>query len=145
MATNTKYRPVVTPEEITLIHELLKAKYLAHLETNYADIDESLLLGAIRKFATLRAKVDNNAIAPAYTTTEKPNLLESLGGTPAASAAPAALTKEQYWEVCYQKYSADSLSCSIGEIEAAQEHRYLNDLMTPDEVARYEAKTLGDL
>lgn len=52
------------------------------------------------------------------------------------------IDKETYWSQCYDRlelYGPETLS--IVEIDAANEHRYLNDLMNIEEIAEYEKAT----
>lgn len=51
------------------------------------------------------------------------------------------LSNKLYWEHCYNKYIATPELCTIREIEASQEHRYINDMMTPEEEADFEGFT----
>lgn len=56
-------------------------------------------------------------------------------------------SKEDYWYSCYLLYSEDPASCSLSQIQAAQEHRFIADLMTPEEEAAYnviDGNNLGE-
>jgi hypothetical protein len=128
-----KYRPSLSEEEVQYI--LLKAK------EDYIATDSPISLAVVNKFSVLATKIANNAITPSHVEKPKVSLIESLGGTQPS----LQVTKEEYWAQCYAKYELDSTSCTVAEIKAAQEHRYLNDLMTPDEVARHEAADLNNL
>lgn len=50
--------------------------------------------------------------------------------------------KVAYWYECYAKYLQNPVSCTLDEIDAANEHKYLNDLMTPLELKAFEARSI---
>ena len=128
----TKYRPVLTADQIEHVLTLCKN------QSPLTELDISL----ISTLAPFQAKIQNAGIAAAYTTTPKPNLLESLGATPTSSTPD--ISKEHYWENCYLKleqYGSDNLT--IAEIKAAHEWRYLNDMMTPEEELEFESIKAG--
>ena len=127
----TKYRPVLPAHLIT--HAIKLAKLEQPIST-----DSIELIGILAPF---EAKIAAQAIFPAYTTSPKESLLDSLGGT-----APSAqnLPKEAYWLVCYNKYMESRESCSLEEIQAAREHMYLHDLMSQEELAEFEKQTLEE-
>lgn len=159
--TKHKYRPVFSEEEVETLATILLEAYLADTKKppynpNYpadsrrAFSPEVKLIhhALIGKINTLRTKIANNAINPAYVTTKhsdpKIAQLESLGvSADDIAIASGTETKEQYWERCYKKFKVSADLCTVPEIEAAMEHMYLNDLMTSDQVASHEAKTFG--
>jgi len=137
----TKYRPVLTSLQITHILHLAKA------ENPLSDLS----LSVVSTLSVFQTKIENAAVLPAYssilsTATKEEKQLLDLGGTPIESASTALveyreqLTKEESWELCYAKYLLNPDSCSIDELEAAMEHMYLHDLMTPAQEAAYENK-----
>ena len=131
MAKQTKYRPSLTASQIIYILDLTKG--VTPMTVESYDI--------IRVLSSFQNKIANDAIAPAYIATNKPasTSLEALGGDSIASIDKESYpTKEVYWEVCYNKYKLNPTSCSLTEIQASQEWRYLNDLMTPEEQAAYD-------
>ena len=143
-----KYRPVLTAN---MIEHILK---LAKTESPISNASISV----IAVLAPFQAKIQNAGIMAAYTEVDKPTLEESLGfpigrdlpvpilGAPAddAIACPedprtlAGMSKEEYWSWCYARFEISPEVCSLDEIQAAQEHRYLNDLMSPEEVTAFE-------
>lgn len=135
MATKqaTKYRPVLTAAQIQ--HIILLAK----TEVPISNASISLL----STLAPFQAKIENAAITPAYTTTPRVSTtsLEALGApaTPSSNNQAACLTKEEVWELAYHKYQANPASCTVQEIRDSQEYAYLNDLMTPAQLAAFEA------
>ena len=156
-----KYRPVLTANQITHILNLAK------LENPLSDIS----LSVISTLSVFQTKIDNAAVLPAYSsiqstasastavTREEKQLLD-LGEIPATSGAStsAALAhsgiypnatdlvdKEVYWEECHTKYKYTPELCSVKELSAAQEHMYLNDLMTAEQEAAWEAKIAREL
>ena len=142
-AQKAKFRPVLTLEQIQ--HTIKLAK----LESPISDASINLI-------ATLTpyiAKIEAQSIAAAYTTKERQNLESKLGFTSTEIAEitgnsehiAAAMNKEEYWKACYLKYSANPTVCTTSEILAAQEHMYLNDLMSPEEMVEFEKKTLDSI
>lgn len=134
--SKSKYRPVLTALQIKHILKLAK------LESPLSDAS----LSVISTLSVFAAKIDNAGIAPAYTLSSskpKESLLASLGDTDTLAELEregdiARLSKEQYWEECFDKYSTNPSSCTVEEIKAAEEHMYLNDLMSPEQEAAYE-------
>lgn len=130
----TKYRPSLTEEHIRWIVD--KAKTTSPLTPEAYSI-----IAVLDPFLT---KIANSSITPAYKIRLKPraNSLESLGEGAESSKAVAAggLEKTAYWQQCYEKYISDPSSCSLTEITNAQEHRYLSDMMSPEEIAEFELK-----
>tara|TARA_R110000803_G_scaffold207182_1_gene274960 strand:+ start:4344 stop:4775 length:432 start_codon:yes stop_codon:yes gene_type:complete len=135
--TNTpaaKYRPVLTAEQIEHILTLAK------LESPMSSASISIL-GSLSPFF---AKIQNKAVNAAYSTTEKSSKfsIESLGGSATGpDLAPNVGDKEEYWERCYNQWLIDPTSLSLNGIEAANEHRYLHGIMTPEEQASFETGT----
>lgn len=129
-ATKAKYRPVLTAPQILHILNLAKS------EVPLSDISYSI----ISTLASFQAKIENNGINPAYTAKpQKVSTLESLGGVIPNSTDGLEYTKEQYWASCYSKFCIDPISCSLEEISAATEHKYVNDLMTAEEIEVFES------
>lgn len=143
---SAKYRPVLTAAQIT--HILTLAKTESPMS--------QMSLSVIASLASFQAKIDNAAITAAYVTspTVSKTSLEALGGVPATASDSLPNTchgyntspnvsntyesKESYWAACYEKYSISPASCTLQEIEAAREHKYLNGLMTEEEVKAFE-------
>lgn len=134
-----KYRPVLTATQILKVLELAKKEVPI-------SSDSFSLISTLSVFA---AKIENQAITPAYIE-EPPALkvstLEALGGTLCADASigvteqlPEGMSKEAVWAVSYSKYKLDAASCSLQEIQEAQEHMYLNDMMTAEEILAFES------
>lgn len=122
-----KYRPVLSAGAISHILALAKSESPI----------TSASLEVISILAPFMAKIENDAISAAYEATPKQSLEEKLGiGVPVTH--PIVLAKEAYWEVCYSKYKTNPTSCSLQEIQAAREHMYLHDLMSPQEIAEFE-------
>lgn len=134
MRAITKYRPSLTAENIQWIVE--KAKTTSPLTPEAYSV-----IAVLDPFLT---KIANSSITPAYSIAAKAkakaNSLESLGEGAASSEAVAAgtVSKTEYWAQCYQKYISNPSSCTLTEIANAQEHRYLNDMMSPEEIAVFE-------
>lgn len=128
-----KYRPVLTAGQITKILELAK------LESPMSDISFSL----ISTLAPFKAKIENLSITAAYTASppKREQILSDLGGSGSGviDIIPSEhFSKEEYWAKCYAKHCLQPASCSLEEIVAASEHKYLNGLMTESEVVSFE-------
>lgn len=132
MTKQAKYRPVLTATQITHILTLAK--------TEQPLTEQSLSI--ISTLSPFLAKIQNAGITPAYIPDSKPSVysLESLGGE---NHSLSPVPKEVYWEECYKKYNLTPELCSINEIEAANEHMYLNELMSPEEAKLFEEKSNG--
>tara|TARA_R110000824_G_scaffold302949_1_gene490744 strand:+ start:608 stop:1027 length:420 start_codon:yes stop_codon:yes gene_type:complete len=138
MKNSNKYRPVLTAEQIE--HILTLAKGSPMTDTNIS------LIGSLSPFF---AKIQNKAVNAAYTTTgnvaSSKFSIESLGGT-AQPDSEATESKEDFWEICYNQWLITPLEMSLAGIEAANEYRYLHDLMTPEEQTAFETGApLGEL
>ena len=154
-----RYRPAFSKEEVEALATILLEAYLADMnkppynpqkpaDSTHAFSPEMQIVhhGLVGKINTLRTKIANDALNPAYSTTKHSDpelaVLESLGAPEAEVAMLAGTeTKEVYWKRCYLKYSNAPVSCTIPEIEAAEEYRYLHDLMTPIEVKVFESRS----
>ena len=140
-ATRSKYRPVLTAPQLQHIAALAKLD-VATIESPTRDMSFSV----ISTLAPFIAKIENAAMAPSYTIIPKVAIysLEALGGEPTLSnlandesigtpeTIPALYaTKEARWAAAYAKYVLNPISCTLVELEDANEHMYLEGLMTP--------------
>lgn len=128
-ASKVKYRPVLTAAHIEKILELAKTE-----QPTISDISISLI-GVLAPF---KAKIDNDGIQPAYIVEPRASIMDKLG-----AIDPKYGTKENHWEACYirvQEYGADQ--CTLEEIKASNEHKYLNGLMSDEEAAHFETNIL---
>jgi len=157
-ATKARYRPAFSEEEVEVLATILLEAYLndiakppynpeAPIDPTRSFSPEVKLVhhGLIGKINTLRTKIANNALSPAYIVRKHADpaiaILEDLGADEAElDSLTGDETKEQRWERCYKKFNADPVSCTTSEILAAMEYKYLNDLMTPEEEANFEDK-----
>lgn len=131
--SSAKYRPSLSAETIAHLVTLVKADL-----TSFSPINKAESTQAIAVLAPFMAKIENAGIVPAYTVSNtRPTLAASLGMISETSLASPE-DKEVYWEQCYNKYVSDKMSCSYAEIQAAYEHMYLNDLLTPEQAALFE-------
>lgn len=131
MTTRAKYRPVLTAAQIEHI------LYMCKTEEPISDVSISL----ISSLAPFQAKIKNAGIAPAYTAQPtKPTILMQLGGEAgdALDRAANAFVKEDYWEACYMKQQSNPVACNLEEIQAANEWRYLKDMMDDKEKTKFE-------
>jgi hypothetical protein len=127
MAAQTKYRPSLPAKAIQHILALAKAEDPMSVES----------MQVIAILAPFEAKIANNCITPAYQTKGKPSVEESLGMIENTETR----SKEAIYADSYYKWKEDPTNCSLLEIEQAQEHRYLNDMMDPTEERVYEANS----
>jgi len=119
----TKYRPVLTAAQIQ--HIILLCKN----DLSTLSIE---LIGVLAPFA---AKIANAAIAPAYTTTAKPSIISELG----FSTEPIIKDSDEIIAEWYAKQQVEgNANLSLTQLEAIQDWRYRNDMMTPEEEATYE-------
>lgn len=168
MATNVKYRPVLTAPQIS--HMLTLAKNDMMWKES---IDADLSISLISSLSVFQAKINNAGVQAAYTiTSAQPNLMEQLGagdkvefvgdprqidpsttlaahavddeaiGVPEVKLPENYLFKEAYWSDCYAKYNIAPADCTLEELHAAQEHMYLNDLMTPEQLLAFETRDI---
>ncbi len=129
-----KYRPALTTMQILTILDLART----------APITEDKM-SVISTLAPILAKIQVGAIAPAYVTHQgkrsiaktPEQLLEELGGS--LQDLPLDLSDPHYWAKCYDKHCAFPATCTKEEVAAAQEHMYLNDLMSEEEIQKFEA------
>ena len=133
MAAQTKYRHSLTIEQIAHL------VFLARAELPMSNLSACI----IGKLAPFLSKIDNLVKAPAYTTSSLPpkakaNSLESLGAGLPSSIEAKGFSKEQIWELAYNKYQLDPQLCTLRDIADSKEHMYLNDLMSEDDVAKFE-------
>lgn len=135
-----KYRPVLTAIQIAKILELAKT------ETPIS-IESKSLIGSLSPFL---AKIEAYSVQEAYTSTRaapanipKAHHKEDYLGVDMSDITMYA-TREGFWEHCYLKFVETPTLCTLDEIEGAQEHRYLNDLMTPEEIHHFENYEQGD-
>lgn len=131
---NKKYRPSLSIPQLNTIIEL--AKNQSPMAPDTAEV-----LGVLIPYV---AKINLAAVSPSYTMQAKKtplDLLDELGGLEGSDynqASNTAISKPHYWKECYDKYKNDPEPCTFPELEAVNEHRYLNNLMTPEEVTEFE-------
>lgn len=95
-----KYRPSFTAAEIIELHS-----YLTHVDKNLIS-DPSIYDGLVSKIATLTFKLGSGIATPAYNTTAKKSLLESLGGTK-EPIIDAEFNKDRYNEDSEDDWAAE--------------------------------------
>ncbi len=132
-ASIPKFRPVLSASQIT---------HLMHLCRRDSS-NESL--SCISVLAAFEYKINNNAIAPAYTQSITPSLADSLGfSEPMDALSKLTITDESASEEnLYQLWMLEPSSLSIKQLQAVRAYRYKNNKMTVDEEAKYEAEIMG--
>jgi len=125
-----KYRPVLTAEQITYI------LYMCRIQEPLTEEAMSIIIS----LGPFKAKIDDRGIQAAYVAGNAPKAsIPANAPTSVAPYNPMGKTKEEVWEECYNKWNTEgSSACSLREIEGANEHRYLNDLMSAEEVAAFD-------
>jgi hypothetical protein len=127
-----KYRPSLTSDDILHIISLAKLEQPAISTAS---------ISVISKLAPFQAKIENEGLTASNANTELIDIAETVFN----SAIKAGhLSKEVYWQNCYNKWEDTPTFCSLDEIIGANEHRYLNDLMSPEEAVEFEAKSDKD-
>lgn len=142
MTAIKKFRPVLSHVQIIKIIELAKLEQPITVESKS-------LLASLSPFL---AKIEAQGVQAAYTATQPAKkapekdigVLHGADNTGLVGSPTWYDTKELFWEACYNKYKETPTLCTLDEIEGAQEHKYLNDLMTPIEVSRFEEEALND-
>ncbi len=147
MSIKYKYRPSLTKEDIKHILYLAKCSLSPTSSPSTPEgcleRKDSLSRSVIKSLAPFLAKIENDIISPAYVsdTSPKPSLLESLEGiTPPLTPTLTGEAKRAYGKTCYNKMISNIETCNLQEIAAAREHAYVNDFMSPEEEAEYEAE-----
>lgn len=123
-APKTKYRPSLTADQIRHLINLARSESpLSNLSIE--------ILGVLSPFL---AKIENAGIEPAYTTSSKPSIEEKLGMIETSS-----IPKEEYWAECYSKWEKyGPTACTVQELKAVQEYKYLHNLMSAEEIIEFE-------
>jgi len=129
-----RHRISLTRSDIILLIESI------HESKNPLAADNINMLSKLNVFLS---KIDNKVIAASYMPAPPaPSLLESIGVVDTSaniSIKADKKSKEQVWEDCYNKYLSNPTACNAMELECAQEHKYLNELMSQEEIATFEA------
>jgi len=152
-----RYRPVLSAAEVSYINKLLKnilinssSQKLIPSSRRFGKTtaynNYTMLTALASKFSVLEAKIANKAITPDYTASplnREQQQLVDLGEEPSTTGIgnlfdPSIHDKEQIWKRAYEKWLEDPIQCSLQEIDDANEYRYLNDLMSPEEVERMD-------
>jgi hypothetical protein len=113
-----KYRPYFTAGELSEIVLCLKSHPTPRRMT-IAQYLEGFIL-----------KIQHGVISPNHLS--KPSMEQKLGIT------PIPISHEITGEAAYQKFLINPGKCTPKEIEEAQEWRYVNQLMSPEEQEQYE-------
>lgn len=136
MSGTKKYRPSLTMTQITTLIELCKNQQ--PMSPNIMDV-----LSVLAPYYT---KIQLGTVQPNHTVSNKPktpaDLLTELGcnDSTGESYISTNMSKAHYWEQCYNKLLTNGPDLlTAEELAGAQEHRYLNNLMTPEEVAEFDA------
>ena len=130
-----KYRPSLTGNNILKILELAKTEVPISSES-------TSLIAALDRW---RFNIENDLAAISHTSSPRTTLEDSLGiyRIPESSLGSTDpentfLTKEQRWKAAYNLYLNNPAECSLTELSMACEHRYLNNLMTTEEMQEFE-------
>lgn len=118
---STTYRPSLTLEEIQFLVELLK-------RTGHLDKRTEL----VRKLEVFTLKAQHGITKPSHIRTGRQSLESQLG-----------MAEDESIEILFDAYNDPIKRSALSktQMERITHHRYLSDLMTPEEEAAYE-KTL---
>jgi hypothetical protein len=146
-----KYRPCLSALQIAVILDTFRSLPVKSAEH----------ISVMQVLSPFIAKIQCGAITPAHTAQaraqDKVDMLAALASTPNVSSRELGyelggydtveiptISKEQWWAQCYEHYCAylvDPVNNPITpeQLHAANEHRYLNDLMTAQEIQEFES------
>ena len=113
-----KFRPTLSAPEI---------EYLLNLLSKQTDPTAAEITTTLNKFY-LKAK--HGIIGASHVSTSRPSLESSLGFAPDPSI-------ENLLEI----YNSNQRLLNPTQLQKVQNHRYMNDLMSPDEEYQYEQST----
>lgn len=138
MPGTKKYRPSLTPTQISNIIELCK-----HQEPISPEA-----FSIIAVLAPFYTKISLGGVTASHNTKQAraktpSELLDSLGGfdgidNHAGSGTNLGLSNPHYWAECYDKSLNPDAKLTAKELEGCNEHRYLNDMMSAEEVKAFE-------
>lgn len=131
-ADRKKYRPVFSASLLQHIEILAREDYMKN--------NSAKSLAIVGIVAPFLAKISAGAMNPVYTEKEpKVSLMESLGAVdPKGQNSKEQISKEDYWGLCYDKLLNNPSLCTIAEIQAAKEYKYLHGLMSAEEIQDFE-------
>jgi hypothetical protein len=133
MIKNKKYRPYLTLSELKTISAALR-------------ISAASNLGLIRYIDVFISQCDAGLREPNYTTNPTPGILEKLGFSPTSNSQSGSLAIPpgiRPISELMQTFKIASANLTFAELQAVQEYRYANSLMSPEEEVEYEITTLG--
>ena len=137
----TKYRPSFTEAQMDTIMTLCN-RVLSDIKQGETQKPFNLeCLTIIGILTPLKAKILANVRTPDYIATPRETLAERLGFE-TEIPIDTSISKEAYWEQCYNKYINTPDSCNLQDIKAAKEHMYINNLMTPEQEAQFELDSI---
>lgn len=156
-ARSARYRPVLNQEDVAYLTSLLKDVYVSdiagtYLPEHYTSVTgTAILTRLIQKFSTLKTKIDNKAIVPEYMASTAPTkeqkeeqLLYDLGEPlPPGDSGSETSNRNARWKAAYDKWCINPTECTLQEIDDVQEYRYLNDLMSPEEIEEMDRAALS--
>ena len=90
--------------------------------------DEANQPALMRKLEVFTLKAKHGITKPTHVRTGKPSKAAELG-----------FTEDERIETLLEAFNVSPTSLSVRQMKAVQHHRYINDLMTPEEEAAYEA------
>lgn len=130
LATSAKFRPVLTPAEISHICELCRRD----------GSDNSIRV--LSALASFEWKIKSGAVTPAYIEKPRENLSSALGfhqEVQEIQHIQHILTDE----ALYAMWADDSSTLNIEQLKRVRTWRYTNNKMTVDEEKLYESEVLG--
>lgn len=116
-----KFRPSLSAAQIQYILDIFDAGPTVHTDSKMCD-------SVIRSLKVFKLKADHGIVTPSHVATGRASLESSLGFSENPDSIGDLLV---IW-------STNPKSLSPNQINMVQKHRYVNDLMTPEEEAEYE-------
>lgn len=123
--TESKYRPVLSSSHISHILSLCR---------NDMSAESLRVIGVLAQF---EHKIKNQAVSPAYNVDIPQPLIVDLG------FEKAEIKFQIDPKLLYEKWKSNPAQLSVAELEAVRAYRYMNDLMMPEEMYKYECEVIG--
>ena len=126
MEYNPKYRPSLTPQQISYIISICDAESRPEIAPMAAELSKQLKVFAF--------KMQLGLVSAAFNAAPKQSIEEKLD---LEAATPA-----QRRELAYRKWQGSPQLCTAAEIKMAHTYRYENNMLTTEEEEKYESSIL---
>lgn len=118
---SVKFRPSLTSSQIQYL--------IGILQSSAQSQDRDNILGQLHKF---HLKATHGIVSPSHISTPRPSLSDSLGFTDSVQSSDDILALVEIWRT-------NPTILSPAQLTRVNHHRYINDMMTVEEEANYEA------